>query len=164
MKVMTLVGLVLTVALVSCQSVPSAGAKGDLEAVRPTSIAVGDVGYYPLTQASHSFLVFNLTFERPDLVRSWSVQWKDQAGTTVYEIVGAPPFLPATLTWDGRRGDGSWAASGLYSAALFVDYGDKKTDVLAASETFRLAPTPELQPDNFSIPVNDTEDGPDCLE
>jgi hypothetical protein len=50
--------------------------------------------------------------------------------------------VPTTLTWDGKKADGSYAPEGAYTARLFLDYGMKFSNVTALSKPFALDLTP----------------------
>ncbi len=101
----------------------------------------------------------NLYTSPPDGVSSWNLTIKDSAGKSERSFDGTGAPIPAFISWDGKRADGS-VVDGLYSASLRVEYEKGNLVEAVSAKEFLLDATAPLF--NFRIspsPFSPDDDG-----
>jgi outer membrane protein OmpA-like peptidoglycan-associated protein len=93
-----------------------------------------------------------ISYGQPQAVISWTVKIAD-GDRVVQTYTGDSNSLPAVISWDGKKTDGTLADEGNYIATLSIDYGTTFKAVSAKSAAFVLdlsTPTGRL---NLSQPI-----------
>jgi outer membrane protein OmpA-like peptidoglycan-associated protein len=115
---------------------------------RENSIMTEQAGLSPRGDNLHATIDFALFVGRVGALHGWKVQMVAEGGPQK-EWSGNAENLPTSLTWDGRRNDGSFAPEGVYTATLSVDYG-KSGGEPARSHSFILDISPPTGSVSFS--------------
>ena len=110
---MALAALVLSIALLGCQSLGPA--------TPGNSIQTEQTGLAPNGDKQHSTIEFSVFFGNRGLVRSWKVEMVT-GSSTEKQWNGDALNLPSRLSWDGRNDAGVLAPEGAYIARLTVGY------------------------------------------
>ncbi|HET6485075.1 MAG TPA: FlgD immunoglobulin-like domain containing protein, partial [Spirochaetia bacterium] len=136
-------GVLLTAALLACKTTPPAQpvAPAALSAAPQSAVQPAADGLAPAGAPGHTTLGMALTFGGADLVKSWTLEIQNAAGT-VKSWTGDGTTLPSSVSWDGRNDSGATAPEGSYTARLSVDYQKNYESSIARSPSFVLDLTP----------------------
>lgn len=108
----------------------------------PTSIEASAAGFAPLGDGSKPNISFKIDAGNASNVATWKVEVIGDGKVTARTWQGTGDKIPATLTWDGKKDDGSYAPDGLYQAFLSLDYGVAYAPISVGTEVFILDITP----------------------
>lgn len=145
-------------ALTSCQSAKSAETNaGDFETwpIEPgqSLIQTNVLGFSPFAETGMTTIDLGLYFANAGSIKKWGVTIANEDGKKVREYSGTGAYLPAFLSWDGKKTSGDYADEDVYVATLSVTYekplgkGDASTTpfILDISKpTATISFTPEL--------------------
>jgi Outer membrane protein and related peptidoglycan-associated (lipo)proteins len=96
---------------------------------------------------------------------SWRIDLIDERDAVQRTISGKGASLPESVEWDGKSDAGIYAPEGIYTAALYLDYGIAFSRTIARSKPFVLDLTPPTGAIDFSTDRFSPEgDGMDDIE
>ena len=108
----------------------------------PSTIEASAAGFAPLGDGSKPNISFKIATGNAANVATWKVDIVSDGKVTARTWQGTGDKLPAMLTWDGKKDDGSYAPDGRYQAFLSLDYGVAYAPISVGTEVFILDITP----------------------
>jgi flagellar hook assembly protein FlgD len=134
-------GLILALAIVSCQTAKPKIEPAGPASPAPSSISTESEGFSPKADAGHNKIDFALSFGNPEAVKAWKVEMQlDKVTQKTFSGTGGT--LPSSLGWDGFSDSGKAAPEGSYSATLGIDYGTAYQGAQVSSSSFILDLSP----------------------
>lgn len=154
-------------ALTSCQSTKAAEkTTEDFETwpIEPgqSLIQTNVLGFSPFAEAGMATIDFGIYFANAGSIKKWTVVILSDKGKKVKEYAGTGSYLPAYLSWDGKKTVKDYADEGVYVASLTVTYEKPMEKGTASSTPFILdvskpSATISFTPELFSpMEITDT--------
>ena len=92
-------------------------------ATEPCAINALSLGFAPNGDKSPPAMNFNLEIGNRALVSAWRVDIVGSDGVALKSMAGTLANARSSVSWDGKKDDGTLAPEGVYTARLHVDYG-----------------------------------------
>lgn len=164
-------------ALTSCQSTKAAEkTTEDFETwpIEPgqSLIQTNVLGFSPFAETGMTTIDFGLYFANAGSIKKWTVTIATDEGKKVKEYGGNGSYLPAYISWDGKKSAKEYADEGVYSASLSITYdkpmgkGDASTtpfilDISKPAATIKFTPetfSPMEKTDTIAIMIEGSKD------
>jgi outer membrane protein OmpA-like peptidoglycan-associated protein/flagellar hook assembly protein FlgD len=111
-------------------------------ATEPSSIQALSAGFAPTGDKTAAQVDLAVEIGNLSSLNAWRVVIADEAGSVAKSFEVTAKSAPKSLSWDGKKDDGTFAPEGPYKATLSLDYGVLFAPASAASKPFILDLTP----------------------